>query len=199
MDDPKAARSLDDLSHYATELAKVHPEMSAREIAERVARKASRPFLVELAIRQIADDVDMERRAMAREVETRAARLAEAEKLENGREAQERRNAETWAWKQERDKYREGRKADSLRALLSEYKAMVRLELTEELLASPFALGDGTSVTWGEATKEQHEIRIALLTKSAVGTLETAARHGAAIRMIEEKSATCLADIREAA
>lgn len=75
--------------------------------------------------------------------------------------------------------------------------AEVRIEVTAELLATRFALGDGTRVTWGEATIDQHRQRIDMLTSIASGTVETAARHHAAISMIESASAGCLADLTD--
>lgn len=78
---------------------------------------------------------------------------------------------------------------------IAEWAAQIRLETTRELLGTLFALGDGTSVTWGHATVGEHEQRIAMLTRNATGVIETAARHQAAIRMIKDAGATCLADL----
>jgi hypothetical protein len=73
-----------------------------------------------------------------------------------------------------------------------------RLTTTRELLATVFAIGDGTETTWGAATIEQHRQRIAMLTANAAGVVETAARHEAAVRMIEQAGVTCLADLADA-
>lgn len=68
---------------------------------------------------------------------------------------------------------------------IEEYGQSIRLQVTSELLNTIFALGDGTKTTWGDATVEQHRIRIQMLTSHAAGTIETAGRHDAAIRMIQ--------------
>lgn len=71
----------------------------------------------------------------------------------------------------------------------------LRAEWTAELLAMSFALGDGTTVTWGAATADQHADRAALLQRQSESTLETAALHLAAIRDIKAAKATCLAGL----
>lgn len=77
--------------------------------------------------------------------------------------------------------------------IVSGYADRIRLELTEELLESAFALGNGERVTWGQATIDQHTQRIALLTGNIAGNIETAARHQTAIDMIQEVGAENLA------
>lgn len=86
-----------------------------------------------------------------------------------------------------------------VRRTMDEYASAIRLEVTEELLASTFALGDGRQVTWGEATVEDHKTRIKLLETNAVKNLETAAKHQAAINMLEEAAASTLSDFMVAA
>lgn len=71
----------------------------------------------------------------------------------------------------------------------------IRLEITEELLGSEFALGDGVRVTWGEATVEQHAQRVEMTTKNAVANAQDASRHRAAILLIESKGVTSLAEV----
>jgi hypothetical protein len=88
-------------------------------------------------------------------------------------------------------------RVEQVTEMVHKVAAQVRLETTEELLSSVFALGDGGErVTWGDATTEQHQRRIELLVGNAAGNVETAARHQAAIRMIQEVGAETL---REAA
>lgn len=95
------------------------------------------------------------------------------------------------------DYYHELR-VEEVTAMVHRVAAQVRLETTEELLSSVFALGDGGErVTWGEATTEQHQKRIELLVGNAAGNVETAARHQAAIRMISEAGAGCLREAAE--
>jgi hypothetical protein len=82
-----------------------------------------------------------------------------------------------------------------LHTLIKDYTQTIRLELTEELLGSIFALGDGRRVTWGEATRAEHEQRIDMLAKNANANAAAAARHVAAVSMIEEAGVERLADI----
>ncbi len=72
-----------------------------------------------------------------------------------------------------------------LKPALDEYVAALRLEITDELLSTQFSLGDGRSVTWGNATIKDHRQRVDILNKNAVGNLQTAAVHIKAIGMLE--------------
>jgi hypothetical protein len=83
------------------------------------------------------------------------------------------------------------RLADVIRLTADE----TRLEVTAELLGTAISLGDGTDTTWGQATIAQHEQRIGMLTRHAVGEVESAARHQAAIGMIKDAGVECLADL----
>lgn len=86
--------------------------------------------------------------------------------------------------------------ADCLRSAVSEYAAAIRLEVTSELLATLFAVGDGSErVTWGDATVDQHERRVEMLLGNAAGNAETAARHTAAINLINSYGVICLKEI----
>lgn len=71
------------------------------------------------------------------------------------------------------------------------------LRLTDNLLNSFFALGDGNEVTWGQATIEQHQQRISLLMGHTIGTIDTIVRHKTAINMIQDKNVNCLSNIVE--
>lgn len=94
-------------------------------------------------------------------------------------------------WGQERN----ARYKAELDKIMADWKHSIRLEVTEELLGSDFALGDGRRVTWAEATVADHEQRVAMLETSAVGTLETAARHRAAIEMLRRHGVKTLAEV----
>lgn len=85
-----------------------------------------------------------------------------------------------------------GRLTDSLKVFTSEMADQIRLEITEELLSSIFALGDGRRVTWGEATVEDHQKCIEMLQGNAAANIDTAAKHEAAIRMLSEAGAETL-------
>ena len=80
--------------------------------------------------------------------------------------------------------------------IIGTYRDSLHAQWTAELLESGFALGDGTTVTWGEATVEQHQQRIALLTRNAAGNLQTAARHQSAVDEIERSGVACLAQAK---
>lgn len=83
--------------------------------------------------------------------------------------------------------------------LIADVARKTRIEVTEELLSTRFALGDGTMVTWGTATISQHRQRIEMLAKNAAGIVETAGRHKAAIYMCEEAEVDRLDDLPSAA
>lgn len=72
-------------------------------------------------------------------------------------------------------------------------------EWTADLLASTFALPDGKRVTWGEATADQHRIRVNMLVKQAAGTTETAALHQKALQEMGQARVSRLADLAGAA
>lgn len=95
--------------------------------------------------------------------------------------------------------YYDERRTAAIRAHISvvvaETAERVRLETTQELLSSVFALGDGERVTWGDANVKQHEQRIELLVGNAAGNVESAARHQAAIRMILDAGVNCLSEL----
>lgn len=79
--------------------------------------------------------------------------------------------------------------------IIEEQAALIRLEITAELLGSEFAIGDGRRVTWGWATAREHEARIEMLTGQTAGVIDTAARHAVAIKMIREGGVACLGEL----
>jgi hypothetical protein len=81
--------------------------------------------------------------------------------------------------------------------VVDKLNAEVLLDLNKRLLKSAFALGDGTSVQWGEATKAQHEARLELLMKNVEGNLDTANRHRAAIEMLIDTQKKTLNEVAE--
>lgn len=86
---------------------------------------------------------------------------------------------------------------DDLRLLLDRFRAAVRLDVTEELLATTFSVGGGREVTWGEATVADHQARIDAQVAHAAGTLEDVQRHAAAIELLNESGVSCLAEVIE--
>lgn len=86
--------------------------------------------------------------------------------------------------------------ADQVMALiLSQFAARLKLEWTAELLGSSFALRDGTRVTWGQATRDQHLERVDMFVERAEVNMEGAARHEVAVRALQESGARCLDDL----
>lgn len=81
--------------------------------------------------------------------------------------------------------------------LLKLHAEQIRFEVTAELLDSVFRTGDGTEVSWREATVAQHEQRIELLSKMVAGTAETAAMHMRAVEMIKDAGAETLGQVAE--
>lgn len=75
---------------------------------------------------------------------------------------------------------------------LRRYASELKVRWTSELLASEFALGDGTNVTWGGATVEQHESRMRMHKSNAIAGVEGYARHAAAIQELRAKDARTL-------
>lgn len=91
------------------------------------------------------------------------------------------------------------RMAAEMRVLVDRIADTIRLEVTQELLDSEFALGDGRQVRWGSATVAEHEQRIDMLERNAVANAEAAARHRAAIDLLKANGATSLGEIGVAA
>lgn len=67
------------------------------------------------------------------------------------------------------------------------------------LYNTPFHLGDGNTVTWGQATIEDHERRIEKLLTLAGGIYRTVERHRNCIEILRSAGATCLAEVEVAA
>lgn len=65
----------------------------------------------------------------------------------------------------------------------------------DTLLGTPFKLGTGERVAWGQATVVQHEQRCALLRKLRDGLNTTIGFHEQAIRLITQAGVTCLDEI----
>jgi hypothetical protein len=83
--------------------------------------------------------------------------------------------------------------------ITEQFAAELKAEWTAELLSSEFALADGTTVTWGDATVEQHEQRVELFTRNAVANAEGAARHKLAIEALKQSGSPTLNDLAKVA
>lgn len=92
---------------------------------------------------------------------------------------------------------REHRLSARLRQITDEFERDLRMQWTDELLASTFAVdGSGRSVTWGEASIEDHETRIGMLQGNASANLQAAARHQAAVNELRTSGVPTLADLK---
>jgi hypothetical protein len=81
-----------------------------------------------------------------------------------------------------------------LRAPDPQYPTLTRKERTKALHAQ-FKVADEWWATWGTATVDEHERRIAMLEKLIEGTRSTIALHREAIAKITAANATCLAEV----
>lgn len=77
---------------------------------------------------------------------------------------------------------------------IEDWKTALKAEWTAELLMQTFRV-DGVTVSWGEATVEQHRRRAEALRSHAMGTLETASLHLAAIDDLDNSGAANLYQI----
>ncbi len=68
-----------------------------------------------------------------------------------------------------------------------------------DLFEEQFALGDGTKVTWKEATEQQHLQRVELLQKQRDGLDRAITRHLDAVRLLRERGALSLGQVKRAA
>lgn len=144
-----------------------NPGIPDNLLARKVAADVGEEALIALATERIERVIAGERRKRIRETEGASAHSVPT------------RNSKKWA---------------TVRALLDEYRRVVIVEWTAELLDSEFAVGDGRRVTWGAATVDEHVARIRLLTSNVRGNLDAIARHEAAIRAIQESSTASLAE-----
>jgi hypothetical protein len=94
-----------------------------------------------------------------------------------------------WAKKLAEKRREQDRRRQELAEQLME---RLHMEWNASLLASSFALGDGTQTTWGEATVEQHEQRIRMLEANIRGNGEALQRHEAAVISIMEARVSTL-------
>lgn len=87
---------------------------------------------------------------------------------------------------------------DKLEDNLRIYTEEMRVQWTQELLDSQFNMPDGTTVTWGTATREQHEARYEMFKNNAMANMEGAARHKQAMQQIDSAGVTTLLELTSA-
>lgn len=87
------------------------------------------------------------------------------------------------------------KRRDELQPLIDQEAREAAIAWTVELLSKGFTLTDGTYVTWGAATIEQHRDRYDMFAGKAVAHVQGAARHLQAIQALEESGKTCLDEL----
>lgn len=167
-----------------------------RTVAQDLVRDADASTVAALAVEYLVGLVAAEQRAEALEVERHAARPpAMPRKGSKARATWEAETPEGRAWAAAEDAawFRMiERTKGVLTHALHRYAEDLQIEWTADLLASGFTLRDGATVTWGDATVEQHEERRAIFLGNAHVNLEGAARHEVAIRELREAGAESL-------
>lgn len=160
------------------------------------------PQIIELMARQwLLEQVRAHERAGALLVEVRAERVEQA-KRERVVGPPNRGTAAYRAWVRDTDEGRQyhdewertsdqirrqcdARFAASIHASIETYTNEVKMQWTQDLLDTGFALPDGTTVTWGDATVDQHKQRAQMFTANAAANIKGAARHTQAVRDLE--------------
>lgn len=157
----------------------------------------------QLAVATVVDAIRRRRRQQTAAAEEAAQRAREQEiqAFNESPEARERNARFEAQWKQrelEREQEeleRVRRHGEEMRELVERFRESIIMEWTAEVLGSAFTLEDGTKVTWGEASIEQHERREAMFTRNAVKNAEGAARHRQAIIDLRAAGVARLADL----
>lgn len=148
-----------------------NPDLSHHLLARKVAANVGKESLIQLATERIERLIVSIRRRRARALESDHSAAKDT-----GVQAE----SAKWA---------------TVDALLEEFRHQVIVDWTADLLASEFAVGDGSLVTWGRATANQHRARVALLARNARGNLEAIRRHEAALTTIAESGVACLDEV----
>jgi hypothetical protein len=171
------------------------------EAARKALTAQTSDVLIELAVAAIVDVVRRRQRADVLTIERAAT---------SNTPRRPRRTSEDWTPRgDEEEMYHEmgyslseairAKHVDELGRAIGEnvakFTAELRIEWTAELLGSDFALADGTRVTWGEATVEQHEERAAMFQRNAVANAEGAARHLHALEALKFAGRETLNDL----
>lgn len=180
-----------ELRRALSQLERDFPDNDADWLANAAIRRFKAAERTVLLAEFIADSIRQDRRAEARRVEQRAYRAATNDDRKWRREYQQEKERV-----RVEDPLEYRRRYPTIGEALDDFRAEIRLELTAELMATTFALGDGRSVTWGRATVAQHRQRAAKLVGTAVGTLQTVALHEEAIAAIEAAGVSCLRDVQ---
>ena len=177
----------DYLSHAKSVVTEACKKLSPAEFIKSEAAVMSRDELEHLAAAYLLAQVKMRNRAVTLTVERDSERVVVPAPA-----ADPVRLAEFRAEQAERDARNVSKLVDIVSAATAKFAAELRMEWTRELLDSEFALGDGTTVRWGDATMDQHEYRYQLHARNAQAGLEGAARHKEAIDTLNTTGASTL-------
>lgn len=196
-------------------------EDDARELASKLLRATSREFLHSVAVKHLVAAARDESRRRALVVERGASRAGSSPRgqadpedgLWKGRFRHGVLNKRTGAARNGCDcAVCEGARTRDAQIYLTcfeeatgkmarifeDLSTQMRMQWTEDLLGTPFALPGGDRVTWGSATVAQHRERVEMFKGQVAAGTEGAARHLAAIRDIETLGVGCLGEVAEA-
>lgn len=172
-----------------------------REVARELVAEASPSLVATLAVEYLVGVVASAQRADTREAE-RASEVRPTASLyespqstgripRKGSQARadwERNTEEGRAWAEAEEAAEIRRWQMTLGVLgkaLERYAEDLHIKWTAELLDSSFALRDGSVISWGDASIEQHRERRQMFLDNAHVNMEGAARHEVAIRELE--------------
>lgn len=192
----------------------VSERLSTRVIARQLVSTQDRSLVEFLAVEFLVAEVQRAQRAATLEAERGSevsVRAQHAEGLFPGRKPRKGTRARE-EWESGTDEGRAWVAAEeaawarsqqllhgALKKALDRYSEDLKMKWTAELLNSTFTLRDGTVVTWGDATVDDHRSRQQMFLENAHANLEGAARHEAALRDLEASGATTLREMAGAA
>lgn len=189
----KTRKRLDRVITEALELA--GSGVDEFEAARQALTAQTTDVLRELAIAALVDTIRRRQRSGVLSIERDAERSRTAQ--ESGGQTPEQRATFDRLVRDAEERHLAIQRAHAARMarIIDDFKREVFVEWTAELLASDFAMPDGTRVTWGEATIEQHEERAAMFQRNAVANAEGAARHVQAVEQLKDSGALTLSDL----
>lgn len=200
--DPHARKKIESAIDEAVEM--VEGGEDEYRAARRVLATQTTVVLMELAVAAVVDSVRGRQRATALQRERAAEVPAQAfERPSVGSDPghRDRSKRSYWSWVEATD---EGKAyqaaveaADDLAMartlrVIEDFASALKIEWTKELLATEFGLADGTRVTWGGATIDQHRERVAMFQRNVVANAEGAARHMKAVEQLQASGAPTL-------
>ena len=182
----------------------MNAEIAASRLAKEASKKLSPATYIAAQLRTLDRDtveqyalafvmlqVKQRNRATVRTVERESARPVSSRsngwvRYEDGEVARD----PEWALVDENN-----RRRNDLDSIFRKHIERSYLELEDKLLRSKFARGDGTQVTWGEATYEDHMNRYEMHRSNVEAGIEGGARHLQAAEMLKARNAANLNEI----